>query len=120
MPPNTYKGVPFEKIRIEAIHWSDEAEEHIQTRTDRKGPGEVNIEPTWATEAALDKHRLVSYKPGKSALDGSFQIVGFSPTADRMIQVWVYSDDPTSEVWEGASAAIAKRKDRKKYEEAMQ
>lgn len=49
-----YGGIPIRGLRIDSIEWTDERAEHIRTRTKRIGPGEFDIEPEWATEAALD------------------------------------------------------------------
>ncbi|MGH2727070.1 MAG: hypothetical protein ACRDKS_08850, partial [Actinomycetota bacterium] len=67
-------------------------------------PGEFDVEPSWATEAALDPARLVDL-----ASEGSIVVLGFSEQADRVLKVWLVpkEDMPSSGEWWGASACVA-------------
>lgn len=55
----TYRGNPLSRITITTIVWTDAAGDHIRTRTVRYADTEVNLEPEWATEVALDPHRML-------------------------------------------------------------
>lgn len=118
---DSYKGVPFSELRIDEIAWSEHRADHIRTRSQRR-PGEVDLEPEWATEAALDEDRLV--RLGAQPADPSTQslkVVGMSkscPPGGVVLQVWIWSDTPEeSGIWQGGSAAIADRRSRQEYEE---
>jgi len=114
---DAYKGVPLGSIQIESISWSDEAIEHITTRRDRKIGDETNMQPEWATEAALDDDRVVRVA-GDNDNTSSLKIIGWSPSAcgdGRLLKVWIWSDDPSSHRWDGASACLANDSDAKKY-----
>lgn len=118
----TYKGVSAEDLTIEAIRWSVEAAQHMRTRTDRYGPDETNIEPEWATEAALDPNRLIGLRPHQDPATASLAVIGRStsmPPGDRVLKVWVWTDDPTDDLWEGASASLANKTDQRRYEEGI-
>jgi hypothetical protein len=54
-----FDGIPVGELPIDEVVWSQERANHIRTRAERKGPAEINIEPLWASEAALDPNRLV-------------------------------------------------------------
>lgn len=111
-----YKGVPTTELRIESIHWSEDATQHIRGRSLRKGrDGEVDIEPEWATEAALDRFRLVSLPSGMSEEMQSLAVVGWSVAAGRVLKVWIWSDDPTRNEWNGASACLANSTTTRRY-----
>jgi hypothetical protein len=49
-----FDGIPLSELPIDEVVWSEERSKHIRTRAERKGPAEINIEPLWASEAALD------------------------------------------------------------------
>ena len=59
MAGEKFDGIPVGELPIDEVVWSEERAKHIRTRTERKGPVEINIEPLWASEAALDPNRLV-------------------------------------------------------------
>jgi hypothetical protein len=117
-----YKGVPLTDLTIDAVHWSEERIEHIRTRSLRKGPEDLDVEPEWATEAALDPRRLV--RLAAVAADPAAQslvVIGWSPgvpPAGAILKVWIWSDEPRrSGTWNGGSAAKASGTDRRRYEE---
>ena len=71
---------------------------HIRTRAGRKCPAEVNIEPLWASEAALDPNRLVRRGTGRE----SVEVLGYSPSARRVLLVWIYTTQhPPGGSWQG-------------------
>ena len=109
-----YKGVGLRELRINAVSWTEERAEHL--RRSRRNPDERDIECEWATEAALDPSRVVVVAgAGESA---SLKVVGWSDGALILLKVWIWSDDPTRDEWNGGSAAPANGTDEKRYREA--
>lgn len=118
LDPRRYKGVPLEQLRIDGIEWTPERQQHIQTRTERYGPNERNIEPEWATEAALDPDRLIQVA-GNEEATSSIKVIGYSPSAfgaGHLLKVWIWSDDPASGLWFGGSASVANPSDSRRYQ----
>lgn len=119
-PEELFDGIPYPDLPIDAIDWQHRAD-HIRKRSIRKGPHEFNLEPEWATQAALDSRRLVS--PGSS--ETSVEIIGFSADAPsrgaqdasgRVLKVWVVPKEiPPVGDWWGASACDANEQDRRDY-----
>lgn len=110
-----FDGLALSELPIEEVIWSDERARHIRTRRDRKGLGEVDLEPEWATEAALDPHRLVARGSGRS----SIQVVGYSPGARRVLLVWIWTKDhPPTGLWHGGSAIAVGRRITSTYKNA--
>ncbi len=112
-----YFGIPLERLRIESVRWTPEISEHITTRTDRYGPNEFNIEPEWATEAAMDPDRIVA--PAGANSD-SLEVVGFSKSANQLLKIWLYPDSLQDGAWFGASASKANSTDRRNYKEVKE
>jgi len=115
-----YKGVPLTELRIEAVRWSEEAIAHIRSRASRKNPGEQSVEPEWATEAALDHRRLVRLGGGENKATRSLVVLGWSPSCERVLKVWIWTDEPSSDLWEGASAAFTKPSTENRYWKEIQ
>jgi hypothetical protein len=118
-----FQGVPYDDLPIEAVDWEHRAD-HLRDRTMRYGDGEVNLEPEWATEAALDPKRLVG--PGSSKT--SIEVIGFSPSAPaavtgqsgRVLKVWlVPKGDLQSGEWWGASACVGNGRNQREYWEGV-
>jgi hypothetical protein len=65
MAGEDFDGIPVGELPIDEVLWSDDRAKHIRTRTERKGPAEINIEPLWASEAALDPNRMVRRGSGR-------------------------------------------------------
>jgi len=82
-----YFGIPLSELRIDALNWSAERAEHIRTRKERYGPNEFDIEPEWATEAALEPNRIVGLAGG---LSQSIEVIGHSEGAQALLKVWLY------------------------------
>ena len=106
-------GIPIRGLRIDSVEWIDERAEHVRTRTKRYGPGEFDIEPEWATEAALDPGRLA----GPAASGEALQVVGFSTACGRVLKVWLYPKDLEAGEWYGASACEANETNKRMYRE---
>lgn len=108
-----YRGIPIRGLRIDSVEWTEERAEHIRTRTKRYGENEFDIEPEWATEAALDVDRLA----GPALSGDSLQVVGYSGSCRRVLKVWLYPKDLEQGEWYGASACEANRTNRRIYKE---
>jgi hypothetical protein len=105
-------GIPVGELPIDEVVWSEERAKHIRTRTERKGAAEINIEPLWASEAALDPNRLVRRGSGRE----SVEVLGYSPSARQVLLVWIYTTEhPPGGVWHGGSAVLAGRRLRAAY-----
>ena len=120
MGADTYRGLPLDELRIDAVDWAHGAQ-HLRTRTDRYGSGELDLEPEWATEASLDPRRIVRATKSKS-----LEVIGWSESAPprrdgdggRLLKVWLVPKRIDHGEWWGASACPANERDRRNYEEA--
>lgn len=118
MEEESYQGIPLEEVQINSLDWKHRAE-HIRTRSERM-PGDFDVEPAWATEAALDPKRIVRTTQGLS-----LKVVGHSPSAPpreegeigRVIKVWIVPKDLELGDWWGATACEGNSRDRRQYEE---
>jgi hypothetical protein len=108
-----YRGVPIQGLRIDSVEWTSDRAEHIRSRRKRHGPGEFDLEPEWATEAALDRHRLA----GPAMTGEALQVVGYSPSCGRVLKVWLIPDDMEAGGWYGASACEANDTNKRTYRE---
>jgi hypothetical protein len=107
-----FDGIAVGELSIDEVVWSDDRAKHIRTRIERKGPAEINIEPLWASEAALDPNRMVRRGSGGE----SVEVLGYSPSARRVLLVWIYTTEhPPDGMWHGGSAIVAGRKLRAAY-----
>lgn len=107
-----FDGIPVGELPIDEVAWSEERAKHIRTRAERKGPAEINIEPLWASEAAPDPNRLVRRGSGRE----SVEVLGYSPSARRVLLVWIYTaEHPPGGIWQGGSAIAAGRRLRAAY-----
>jgi hypothetical protein len=121
---DSYDGIPFHDLPIDSIEWEGPAIEHITTRSIRSHPNDLDIEPEWATEAALDPSRLIAWGSSRDKI--SIQVLGFSPNAPgrgestgRVLKVWlVPKTHPPDGNWLGRSACSGSKQDRQEYEEA--
>lgn len=109
----------LEDLPIETVDWTHRAE-HIRWRSQRYGPAEFDVEPEWATEAAMDRNRLID-----RASDRSVVVIGWSSSAPprqpqdegRVLKVWLVPKDLQHGDWWGASACEANDSDRRQYQE---
>jgi hypothetical protein len=112
----SYKGVPLESLRINGVEWPPDRAAHIQTREERKERKEHDIEPEWATEAATDPHRMLRLPDAEKPETQALIVIGYSPSCDRILRVFIWSDDPeSSDVWNGGTAAVAGRSTVRRY-----
>jgi hypothetical protein len=108
-----FQGISIGALPILAVDWVHRAA-HIRTRSERS-PGDFDVEPAWATEAALDPDRLVDV-----ASEGSIVVLGLSRLAGRVLKIWLVpkEDMPASGEWWGASACAANERNTRDHEEA--
>jgi hypothetical protein len=113
-----FDGIAYMDLEIEAVDWEHRAE-HIRRRSERKGHGEEpNIEPEWATEAAMDPNRLVGDSGSESG--SSVRVVGYSQAARMTLTVLlVPKTSPAGADWWGASAWAADPSDCQAYDENL-
>lgn len=112
MSEPTYWGVPLGDLEINEVIWPDPP--HIRNRAQRKGqPGEMDLEPEWATEAALDPHRrlkLPNVQPSQSLI-----VIGWSGGAGAVLRVFIIPVDLGTGLWAGTTAGKASDRVAKRY-----
>lgn len=110
----TYHGQPLSELLIAAIDWTERGD-HIRTRSVRK-PGDLNIEPEWATEAAFDEERLVGLDPGSKSGWG-LRVVGRSQQMNRVLTVILFPKNPDAldGMWWGATAWVSNTTENRRY-----
>jgi len=116
-----YDGIPHEDLPIDAIEWTEARIEHVRSRSQRYGAREFDVEPEWATEAALDVDRLIAPDLPRCT---AVKVIGQSPSAPprvagepgRILKVWLVpkSHPPVGDWW-GVSACEANSGDRRRY-----
>ena len=112
-----YDGIPVADLPIEAVDWEHRAE-YIQTRS-RRRPGDFDVDPAWATEAALDPHRLVAKDRASKSGEG-VRIVGYSSAVGRVLTVLLIpKEHPPERDWWGVNAWLSNERDRRSYEEEV-
>lgn len=71
-----YDGIPYGELPIDAVEVRPDQEQHL-ARKQRTGMShEVDIEPSWAVEAALDPRALVD--DGRSRTGLSIRVIGLA------------------------------------------
>ena len=109
MEHDRYLRIRLDDLQIESVDWRHRAE-HIRSRSLRV-TGDFDVEPEWATEAALDTARIARTTGGLS-----IAVVGYSRSARRLVKVWLVPKDLAKGEWWGASACLANLRDRRQYE----
>lgn len=107
---------------IESVDWTHRGE-YIQTRS-RRRPGDVDIQPEWATEAVFDEERLIGLDPASKSGWG-IRVVGKSLQANRVLAVILIPKDVPGSMtpepveldgnWWGANAWVASTKYERRY-----
>lgn len=102
----TYDGIAFSDLLIDTVTCSDQIAHHILNRTRRKdSTNEVDVEPSWAIEAALSDQRVIDDGRARSGL--AIRVTGYSPSARRQIAVTLYSEEhPPLGHWHIATAWV--------------
>lgn len=112
---DAYDGIPYDELAFEEIDWS-EAAAHIRNRSTRKDrPGEIDLEPDWATEAIFDPKRVVGDSRSRSGQ--SIKVIGYSKSAGRLLIVLLVPKSyPPDGDWWGASAWVANEQHEREYQ----
>lgn len=111
----TYDGISIPDLRVDSITWTAGQAEHVRTRSSRY-PGAVNLEPEWATEAAMDPKRRFGLDPASKTGEG-LRVVGRSAAAARVLTVILIPDEhPPTGAWLGVTAWVTKGRDLRDYE----
>jgi hypothetical protein len=114
-----YDGIPVPELRIDSLEWTRERTDYIRTRSKRKGQDrEFDVEPEWATEAALDPSAVIRRdRASKSGL--GIRVTGYALGAGRVLTVIVLpKDHPPTGDWWGVNSWAADDRDRREYEGA--
>lgn len=80
-----FYGIAPEDLPIDDVDWEHRGA-YIRTRSTRR-PGDFDVEPEWATEAAFDEFRRVAAPDPASKTGESIRVVGYSQSADRVLVV---------------------------------
>jgi hypothetical protein len=113
---DNYDGIPVARLPVDEIDWTHRGE-YIRTRSSRKGLVEFDVEPEWATEAALDTERLIGRDPASKSGEG-IRVVGYSPGAGRVLTVIVIpKEHPPSGAWWGVNAWASNSTETRRYQE---
>jgi hypothetical protein len=108
-----YRGRRLIELQLITISWSAWSAHHLQTRTERYPdvPDELDIEPEWATEAALDPEAFLSLtKENDLRVTGwsrSAQSAPWSGRSGRVLRVILKPVDIDEGCWSGITAAPA-------------
>jgi hypothetical protein len=104
-------GCRLERSGSAPFLWGDEAIEYIRTRS-RRRRNDHDVQPEWATEAATLRGAEASWAPppeGSAAIESeSLLVLGYSPTAEAVLKVWLRPIDMQAGDWVGVNAAFAK------------
>jgi hypothetical protein len=111
----TYDGIAIPDLRVHSVTWTDAQAEHVRTRSSRY-PGAVNLEPEWATEAAMDPKRRFGLDPASKTGEG-IRVVGRSATSGQVLTVILIPEEhPPTGVWLGVTVWVTKGRDLRDYE----
>ena len=111
----TYDGIAIPDLRVDSVTWTAAQAEHVRTRSSRY-PGAVNLEPEWATEAAMDPKRRFGLDPASKTGEG-IRVVGRSATPGQVLTVILIPEEhPPTGAWLGVTAWVTKGRDLRDYE----
>ena len=107
-------GMRVDELPIDDVDWTHRGE-YIRTRSARKGRAEFDVEPEWATEAALDARRLVGLDPASKSGE-TVRVVGWSAGAGEVLAVILLPKQwPPTGAWWGVNAWRANTRDARSY-----
>lgn len=113
---DAYDGILVSELRIDSVEWSPEQTDHIRTRSTRY-PGALDVEPEWATEAALDRRARIGLDPSSKTGEG-IRVTGWSAGAGRVLTVILLpAAHPPTGTWLGATSWMTKGRDLRDYRE---
>jgi len=108
---DVYDGVPVVDLAITEVDVPDPT--HL--RRSLRYPNAVDVKPVSAIAAALDPRGLIA-RDGKSRTGEAIRVIGYSPTADRVLVVVLPPDQhPPRGLWHVATAWPASRALRDAY-----
>lgn len=111
----TYDGIAVQDLRVDSVQWALGQAEHVRTRSSRY-PGAFDIEPEWATEAALNPTRRFGLDPANKTGEG-IRVVGRSKAAGRVLTVILIPEEhPPAGTWFGVTAWVTRGRDLRDYE----
>jgi hypothetical protein len=100
-----YEGIPVIDLPVMEVDVPDP----VHLRRSLRYQGEIDLEPAAAVEAALDLHGLIARDP-QSRTGEAVRVVGFSPTAGRLLVVVLLPHDhPPTGLWHVVTAWPAGR-----------
>jgi hypothetical protein len=100
-----YDGIPVVELPITDVAVPDP----VHLRRSLRYPGEIDIEPVAAVESGLDPRGLVARDP-QSRTGEAIRVVGFSPTAARLLVVVLLpGGHPPTGLWHVVTAWPAGR-----------
>lgn len=106
-----YDGMLVVELPITDIDVPDPT--HLQRSI--RYPGALDLTPVAAIEAGHDPHGLIARDP-RSKTGEAIRVVGYSPTADRVLIVVLIPDQhPPTGLWHVATAWSANRTERNTY-----
>ena len=109
-----YDGIPLPELPIDEVDWRHRGD-YIRTRSSRRGPREFDVEPEWATEAALDERRKVA-RDTASKSGRAIRVVGWSDGARRVLTVLLVPKGHAGDgAWWGVNAWAANSRDARHY-----
>ena len=111
----TYDGIRIADLRVDSVRWTPAQAEHVRTRSSRY-PGAFDIEPEWATEAALHPRRRFGLDPASKTGEG-IRVIGRSEAAGRVLTVILIPEEhPPAGAWLGVTGWVTKGRDLRDYE----
>jgi hypothetical protein len=111
-----YDGIPVSELRIDSVEWLPDQARHIRTRSGRYA-GALDLDPGWATQAALDPKARIGLDPASKTGEG-IRVTGWSDGAGRVLTgILLPADHPPTGAWFGATCWTATGRDLREYRE---
>jgi len=109
-----YDGIRISELRVDSVEWLPDQARHVRTRSARYR-GAVDIEPEWATQAALDLRARIGLDPASKTGEG-IRVTGWSDGADRVLTaILLPAAHPPAGAWFGVTCWAAKGRDLREY-----
>jgi hypothetical protein len=104
-------------LPIEDIDWHYRGE-YIRTRS-RRRPGDFDVEPEWATEAASDENRKIAAPDPSSKTGQTIRVLGYSQAVNRVLVVILRPKNlpDVDGSWWGVNAWAASSTAMRRYQE---
>jgi hypothetical protein len=109
-----YDGIPVADLRVDSIEWTSAQADHIRHRSARYA-GARDVEPEWATEAALDAQARIGLDRA-SKTGETIRVTGWSAGADRVLTtILLPAAHPPAGSWLGVTCWAATGRDLRDY-----